>query len=99
MTTARYRKKPVEVEAIQWQGLGLGTGDVIDFAGTHPDPDSGEETLTFVPLAYPAPQLWVAANQAWVTVEPGEWLIRDARGVYPCKPDIFEQTYELVNDA
>ena len=29
---------------------------------------------------------------------PGDWIITGLRGEqYPCKPDIFEKTYELVN--
>jgi hypothetical protein len=29
-----------------------------------------------------------------VHIEPGEWIITDAAGHYPCKPDIFHMTYE-----
>ncbi|MFA5626282.1 MAG: hypothetical protein WC965_02240 [Thiohalomonadaceae bacterium] len=88
----KFRKKPVAVEAMQWTGNN--TGAVMEWAGERRNPDTGELELTFVPLAYLRPKLWVAANSAWVEVEPDEWFIRDARGVYPCKPDIFEATYE-----
>ena len=88
----RFHKKPVVVEAIQWTGSN--TRAVMEWTGERRNPDTGGLELTFVPLAYPRPKLWVAANSAWVEVEPGEWFIRDARGVYPCKPDIFEATYE-----
>jgi len=88
----KFRKKPVAVEAMQWTGNN--TGIVMEWAGERRNPDTGELELTFVPLAYLRPKLWVAANSAWVEVEPDEWFIRDARGVYPCKPDIFEATYE-----
>jgi len=30
---------------------------------------------------------------------PGDWIITGVQGEkYPCKPDIFESTYELVED-
>lgn len=29
-------------------------------------------------------------------VDTGEWVIKDEKGLYPCKPDIFEKTYEPV---
>ncbi|WP_422446026.1 hypothetical protein [Thermoanaerobacterium sp. DL9XJH110] len=30
---------------------------------------------------------------------PGDWIIRGIRGeLYPCKPDVFERTYEPVSD-
>lgn len=89
----RYRKKPVEVEAVQWNGNN--TPAVMEFVGNHVA-DNGDELLTFVPLAYPKPKLWVAANKSWIDVEIGEWFIRDSLGFYPCKPVIFETTYEMV---
>lgn len=31
--------------------------------------------------------------------EPGDWIITGIKGEqYPCKPDVFEKTYEIVND-
>ena len=31
--------------------------------------------------------------------DPGDWIIRGVQGeFYPCKPDIFEQTYEAVEE-
>jgi len=33
-----------------------------------------------------------------MVAEPGDWIIRGVKGeVYPCKPDIFEATYEPVD--
>ena len=91
---SRFRKRPVEVEAVQWRGPGPTSSAAMEFAGTRTTEDGTE--LVFVPLAYPTAKLWVEANQAWVQIEPGEWLIRDSRGIYPCKPDIFDLTYEPV---
>lgn len=35
-----------------------------------------------------------------MTVSPGDWIITGIKGEkYPCKPDIFEQTYEAVEEA
>ncbi len=34
-----------------------------------------------------------------MTGNPGDWLIRGINGeMYPCKPDVFAKTYELVSD-
>lgn len=34
-----------------------------------------------------------------MTGNPGDWIITGVNGEqYPCKPDIFEKTYERVND-
>jgi len=35
----------------------------------------------------------------WIEVTPGDWIITGVKGEhYPCKPDIFEKTYEPVTD-
>lgn len=92
-TPAKFRKKPVEVEAIQWTGSNPAA--VRAFTGDHrPTPDSGTHMVFTAQSGHG--ELYVAANNAWVDIEVGEWIIRDARGFYPCKPDIFAATYEAV---
>jgi hypothetical protein len=77
---AKYRKKPVEIEATQWFKM-----------GDHPavrkpsinwdDSESG----------------WVDTLEGGHIVTPGDWIITGVKGEhYPCKPDIFEMTYEAV---
>ncbi len=83
----KFRKKPVEVEAVQFQG-GVSSGNhIIGWmsAGT----------------SYPA--RWEDGNLLIKTLEgimrafPGDWIIRGVKGeYYPCKPDIFESTYEQI---
>jgi hypothetical protein len=35
-----------------------------------------------------------------MVANPGDWIIRGVKGeLYPCKPDIFEATYERVMEA
>jgi hypothetical protein len=94
-----YRKKPVVVEAMQWTGGNR--EEIIDWTGTH----SGTGWVTEGEIMFPLsnilgevgnPRLHIAANNIWVELEPGEWIIKDARGFYPCKPEIFEGTYEPV---
>lgn len=96
MTAQRFRKKIADVPAIQW------TGDnpyaVRGFTGTHqPDPERGGNHYVFT-IQSGHGELYVAANNAWLDIEIGEWIIKDSRGFYPCKPDIFAQTYEVVAD-
>lgn len=34
----------------------------------------------------------------WYNISPGDWIIKDTDGkCYPCKPVIFEETYEIIN--
>lgn len=77
---ARYRKKPVVVEAVQW----FKPGDHPAVTTTAPERGSLE----------PRGVVQTAGGKA--IVYPGDWVITepDGRGHYPCKPDIFDATYE-----
>ena len=82
----KFRKKPVVIEAVQW----FKHGD--------------HKQVTFVPSNHPA---WNCPEQAencgWIEtlegghfVTPGDWIIKGVKGeFYPCKPDVFAETYEL----
>lgn len=93
MTAKTYRKKPVEIQAIQWTGDNA--SDVREFA----EPafavlhDLDRELLNNPECTA---ELYVAANSVWMAIETGEWILQDERGFYPCKPDIFAQTYDEV---
>jgi len=86
---AKYRKKPVIVEAWQWKGKTL--QDAIEF-----------EHFNDLPM-WPIGHLNEASGLVIHTLEgdhiaqSGDYIIRGVNGeYYPCKPDIFEKTYEPV---
>lgn len=88
-TPARYRKKPVTVEAIAW------TGDNLDalaaFVGSIDPPLMDEEDPGIV-------WIWVEkSNTRCALVAPG-WVIAEVDGVgyYPCTAEQFTETYEPV---
>lgn len=89
-----FRKKPVEIQAMQW------TGD--NAAAMHKwMPQDFNEGGSLGPLTaneYTA-SIWVEANSGWLRIVTGEWVIKDSKGFYPCKADVFEQTYERVGGA
>ena len=76
----KYRKKPVEIEA--WQH--------IPFA---PMPEWVLEKI----LRRDGDTISIFTLEGAMRADPGDWIIRGIKGeVYPCKPDIFEATYEPV---
>jgi len=88
----KFRKKPVVIEAVQlredvlvevYQFLGIeGKGTFLE-CGHGIDPHDGRFKITTL-------------NGA-VIIDIGEWIIKGVAGeFYPCKPDIFEKTYEEV---
>ena len=85
--TKKFRKKPVVIEAIQWDG-------------------EKETAWEITEWAKPNVMWWFNQNLMAVTtlegdmnVSIGDWVIKGVKGeFYPCKPDIFEATYEEVKD-
>ena len=83
---ARYRKKPVEIEAIQWDG-DEATVDVI----FHWEIDPATS------IALNGEHLHIATLEGDMRADVGDWIIRGVKGeLYPCKPDIFAATYDPV---
>ncbi|MGG7215341.1 hypothetical protein ACQPUY_17315 [Clostridium nigeriense] len=79
----KYRKKPVVIEAIQWTGNNL--KQVLEFSN---DLYISDDNFT----------LKVETLEGVMTANKGDYIIKGVTGeFYPCKPDIFEQTYELAD--
>jgi hypothetical protein len=79
---ARFRKKPVEIEALQWTGANV--VQIITFVGPK------------LRLAAPG-SLVIETLEGRMAASPGDFIIKGIAGeFYPCKPDIFAQTYEPV---
>lgn len=96
-----FMKKPIVVEATQFDGENF--AEMMQFCGFHKDSSGQHEMNTFNPLGTylsnfegvtNCGELWVAANGAWLRVVPGEWVIRDSLGFYPCQEEKFQETYD-----
>lgn len=80
---AKYRKKPVVIEAVQWLG------------------DNHEEVTSFQGgcAEYQGGAVIIDTLEGEMKARVGDYIIKGVKGeFYPCKPDIFEATYELVAD-
>ncbi|WP_277048454.1 hypothetical protein [Solobacterium moorei] len=82
----KYIKKPVVIEAVQWSGNNL--NEILDFMkDKQPNyyEDDEKKLLTIQTL------------EGNMIASVGDYIIKGVKGeFYPCKPDIFEQTYEVV---
>ena len=97
----KYRKLPVVIEAQQWTGDNIiALWDWVTAAflyGPCPaEPAFGPDDEGRGCPAQPASpaRLYVSANDAWLDLEVGEWIIKDQLGFYPCKAEVFDTTYE-----
>jgi hypothetical protein len=85
---ARFRKKPVEIEARQWiDGNGFRIVSWIESGGVSARLDRSGPTSYIV----------IATLEGDMRADHNDWIIQGVKGeFYPCKPDIFEATYEAV---
>ena len=92
---AKYRKKPVVIEAFQLNERGLVEEDWFWDAETRND------IIThFFGKQYRRPaKCDIRTLEGVMTAHAGDYIIRGVNGeIYPCKADIFEKTYEKVTD-
>lgn len=88
---AKFQKKPVIVEATQW--FKNGDHPEVHFTTLEPfDPRACD--ICDKPMGEHG---FIDTLEGGHIVCPGDWIITGVAGeYYPCKPDIFEQTYEPV---
>lgn len=80
---AQYRKKPVVIEAVQW--VGSNWDEIYQF------------TKGALAYEYPASEqkLSIGTLEGRIIASKDDWIIKGVNDeIYPCKPDIFEATYE-----
>lgn len=83
----KYKKKPVVVEAVQFV-------DTSDSIHAICEMNGGDISVDY---SQKPPVLKVYTFEGVMTANVGDYIIRGVKGeIYPCKPDIFEQTYERV---
>jgi hypothetical protein len=82
MQMAKYRKKPVVIDAVYWAG---------DLSTLH----SLGNYESVVSQDLGSADLQIETLEGVMTAKPGDWIIRGVKGeLYPCKDDIFAATYE-----
>ena len=83
---SEYRKKPVVIEAVQWTLKNA--AEVEAFFG---------RTFKVTKNGY---SIVIPTLEGDMLCSPHDWIIRGVQGeFYPCKPDIFDQTYEPVTNV
>jgi hypothetical protein len=89
----QYRKKPVIVEAIRYNNLNL--SEIEQFVGYPLIQQLESETAYLAGIAPPSFSITIPTLEGDHKAMPGDFIIKGIKGeFYPCKPDIFEATYE-----
>lgn len=80
----KYRKKPVVIEAIQWTVNIESEEEISSWSDGQVEPHPTNPN-----------KLLVHTLEGTMTADAWDYIIKGVRGeFYPCKPDIFEMTYE-----
>ena len=79
----KYIKKPVEVEAVQWNGKNA--EEVLEFTNHAAKVKNGK--------------MQISTLEGTMTASAGDYIVKGVKGeFYPCKPDIFRETYASVEE-
>jgi hypothetical protein len=83
----KYRKKPVVINAIQWTANNNSWEEIKKEFGDN----------TGILWNIPSETLVIPTLEGDMVANKNDWIIQGVNGeLYPCKPDIFEKTYEKV---
>lgn len=89
MPAQKFRKKPVVIEAMQISGKWMENDALLVWANAEQHKQSIDAPL-FVEIK---------TLEGTMRGDIGDWVIKGVKGeFYPCKPDIFEATYEPVHE-
>jgi hypothetical protein len=89
----KFKKKPVVVEAEQFLPNDESVEKVMALAS------QGSRKVTVNTHADGKREMFIDTLEGIMEAQIGDWIIRGIAGeVYPCKPDIFYQTYERVSE-
>lgn len=93
----KYKKKPVIIDAIQWTGGNI--VEIADFAKGFAKFDEIRQgdAKNKIPPQY---DLSIQTLEGTMQASRGDYIIKGVNGeFYPCKPDIFEKTYEKADSS
>ena len=85
MEVKKYVKKPIVIEAIQYTGEN--TEDIVNFITDRHCTILNDKRILINTL------------EGNIEASPNDYIIKGVQGeFYPCKPDIFKSTYDLITD-
>lgn len=93
MISSKYVKKPVVIEAVLWTGNNAQIPDIMDWISD----SGGRSDFALDPKHGKA--LFIHTLEGEMAALPGDYIIKGIKGeFYPCKPDIFEASYDMAEN-
>jgi hypothetical protein len=92
-----FRKKPVEIEAVQWNGEVIVGGCPPWLAAVGEVVAEAPADLEDGRTVFCGDRVLIGTREGTMQASPGDWIIKGTAGeLYPCKPAIFAEIYEPV---
>lgn len=96
-----FTKKQITIEAIQWNG-NSNKKEIETFVGRELKSEVESETAYIAGKGAPIFSLLIETKEGTMKAFRNDWIIKEPfptgdRDFYPCKPDIFEKTYERLS--
>lgn len=86
----KARKKPVVIEFVRYDGKN--DHEVKAFVGRYLNLRQDHYASEVI-------ELHIKTLEGWMRVSVGDYVIKGVNGeFYPCKPDIFEKTYDIIGE-
>lgn len=96
---AKYKKKPVVIEAFQYDGDLKGKDGYYVPGWAVKAFEDGVIYFGALKFDEPLCEMFIDTLEGTHHASVGDYIIRGVNGeLYPCKPDIFEKTYEIVKE-
>ena len=96
----KFRKKPIVIEATQFDGTNAAA--ILFWIGSSPaalDAARGGKKLAYLSELGLLRIATLESGDGYHIADPGDWIICGVKGeFYPCKPEIFDATYERADD-
>jgi hypothetical protein len=102
----KFRKKPVTIEAVLLENTDSSIQEAMAFMNLVIDSgikkteskDNDERVLDYFDMCKNKGGIEISTLEGVMKANFGDWIIKGVNGeFYPCKPDIFEKTYEELN--
>ncbi|MFB7860123.1 MULTISPECIES: hypothetical protein [Actinomycetes] len=96
----KFRKKPVEIEALQWDGTAAGATPIIDWILSNGGSATYECSNPDRCVQFDGDNphfIAILTLEGTMRATLSDWIIRGVQGeFYPCKSEIFAATYDAV---
>ena len=96
----KFRKKPIIIEAVQLKKTQVSIREITELMGESVDINNKIELVKFYEfcdIVFSRGYMEIKTLEGTMRANIGNWIIKGVNGeFYPCKPNIFEKTYEMI---